>query len=102
MCQIFVACEKEYYCKPQLCNVKILGEHFSNFTAPDETVHQNLKNVDLISYLLPFKSINDDNEFLRFSKSAKSTGPVHTYVKTDKKAHYKWGVRHFVGSKYAR
>ncbi|GBP09309.1 hypothetical protein EVAR_5748_1 [Eumeta japonica] len=28
------------------------------------------------------------------------TGPVHTFVKTDKKANYKWGVRHHVGPKY--
>lgn len=72
-----------------------------NSTAPDETVHQNLRNVDPISYLLPFRSVNADNEFLRLSKSARSTGPVHTYVKTDKNANYKWGVRHFVGKKYA-
>ncbi|XP_050684526.1 uncharacterized protein LOC126979322 [Leptidea sinapis] len=29
------------------------------------------------------------------------TGPVHTYVKTDKNANYKWGVRHHVGKKFA-
>ncbi|CAH0627302.1 unnamed protein product [Chrysodeixis includens] len=29
------------------------------------------------------------------------TGPVHTFVKTDKNANYKWGVRHHVGDKYA-
>ncbi|CAH2075070.1 unnamed protein product, partial [Iphiclides podalirius] len=29
------------------------------------------------------------------------TGPVHTFVKTDKNANYKWGVRHHVGNKYA-
>ncbi|KAG8278595.1 hypothetical protein J6590_016857 [Homalodisca vitripennis] len=29
------------------------------------------------------------------------TGPVHTYVKTDKHAHFKWGVRHHVGHEYA-
>lgn len=28
------------------------------------------------------------------------TGPVHTFVKTDKNANYKWGVRHHVGPKY--
>uniref|UniRef100_A0A182F9S6 Uncharacterized protein n=1 Tax=Anopheles albimanus TaxID=7167 RepID=A0A182F9S6_ANOAL len=32
----------------------------------------------------------------------RTTGPVHTYIKTDKNGHFKWGVRHFVGSKYAR
>jgi len=25
------------------------------------------------------------------------TGPVHTFVKTDKHGHYKWGVRHHAG-----
>lgn len=29
------------------------------------------------------------------------TGPVHTFVKTDKHAHFKWGVRHHVGHQYA-
>lgn len=83
------------------------------FAAPDETVHQNLRNVEPISYvqqfktmsgtyLLPYKSISDDAETLRLAKSARSTGPVHTYVKTDKNANFKWGVRHFVGKKYTK
>ncbi|RVE47065.1 hypothetical protein evm_008249 [Chilo suppressalis] len=29
------------------------------------------------------------------------TGPVHTFVKTDKNANYKWGVRHHVGNQFA-
>lgn len=29
------------------------------------------------------------------------TGPVHTFVKTDKHANFKWGVRHHVGHQYA-
>jgi len=29
------------------------------------------------------------------------TGPVYTFVKTDPYAHFKWGVRHVVGKKYA-
>ncbi|CAB3371667.1 Hypothetical predicted protein [Cloeon dipterum] len=28
-------------------------------------------------------------------------GPVHTYVKTDKHANFKWGVKHHVGKEYA-
>ncbi|KAI9558598.1 hypothetical protein GHT06_015386 [Daphnia sinensis] len=28
-------------------------------------------------------------------------GPVYTFVKTDPKANFKWGVRHRVGSQYA-
>ncbi|XP_053674522.1 uncharacterized protein LOC128724825 [Anopheles nili] len=31
-----------------------------------------------------------------------TSGPVHTYIKTDKNANFKWGVRHFVGKAYAR
>ncbi|XP_045493133.1 uncharacterized protein LOC123692432 [Colias croceus] len=33
-------------------------------------------------------------------KNGGVTGPVHTFVKTDKNANYKWGVRHHVGNKY--
>ncbi|ERL85074.1 hypothetical protein D910_02497 [Dendroctonus ponderosae] len=29
------------------------------------------------------------------------TGPVLTFVKTDKDAHFKWGVRHHAGNQYA-
>lgn len=32
--------------------------------------------------------------------SKKYIGPVYTYVKTDKHAHYKWGVKHKVGKHY--
>ncbi|XP_039433309.1 uncharacterized protein LOC120415767 [Culex pipiens pallens] len=28
------------------------------------------------------------------------SGPVHTYIKTDKNANFKWGVRHFAGRRY--
>ncbi len=28
-------------------------------------------------------------------------GPVYTFVKTDPKANFKWGVRHRAGSQYA-
>lgn len=85
----------------------------NNFTAPDNTVHENLRNVEPVSYvrqfktvsgsyMLPYKGISGDDELVRKSNSAKSTGPVHTYVKTDKNANFKWGVRHYVGNKYAR
>ena len=29
-------------------------------------------------------------------------GPVYTFVKTDPKANFKWGVRHIVGSQYGK
>lgn len=82
--------------------VQVSSELNSILAAPDETVHQNLRNVEPGSYLLPFKRANGDQEFLRMANSAKSTGPVHTYIKTDKNANFKWGVRHFVGKKYSR
>merc|ERR1712080_722180 len=34
-------------------------------------------------------------------KSGAVTGPVYTFVKTDPYAHFKWGVRHVAGVKYA-
>lgn len=33
----------------------------------------------------------------RQKRSHKYIGPVYTYVKTDKHARYKWGVKHKVG-----
>lgn len=86
----------------KIVDQRFVVKKFQTFSpAPDETVHQNLRNVDPVSYLLPFKEIKSDDEYLRSAKSARSTGPVHTYVKTDKHANVKWGVRHFVGKKYA-
>ncbi|KAM3962914.1 uncharacterized protein ACR2FA_003011 [Aphomia sociella] len=41
---------------------------------------------------------HDDNDH---KATSGVTGPVHTFVKTDKNANYKWGVRHHVGNKYA-
>ena len=32
----------------------------------------------------------------------KTTGPISTYVRTTKNGNVKWGVRHFVGKKYAK
>jgi hypothetical protein len=50
---------------------------------------------------MPFKYPNSDKEYRKLSKSPRSTGPVNTFVKTDRNANVKWGVRHFVGKKYA-
>lgn len=36
----------------------------------------------------------------RLRRHSKYIGPVYTYVKTDKHAHYKWGVKHKVGKKH--
>lgn len=35
------------------------------------------------------------------SSTSRTTGPVFTLVKTDPRANFRWGVRHFVGRKYA-
>lgn len=35
------------------------------------------------------------------SGTSRTTGPVFTIVKTDPRANFRWGVRHFVGKKYA-
>lgn len=35
------------------------------------------------------------------SHTSRTTGPVFTIVKTDPNANFRWGVRHFVGKKYA-
>lgn len=37
------------------------------------------------------------SEYLERGDHEGSAGPVHTFVKTDKHAHFKWGVRHHVG-----
>ena len=34
--------------------------------------------------------------------SKRHVGPVYTFVKTDPKANFKWGVRHRVGTQYGR
>ncbi|CAO1308681.1 unnamed protein product [Diamesa hyperborea] len=70
------------------------------YYSPDDNHPLNRKIIDPISYLLPFKNIGNDDEFQRLTKSAGSTGPIHTYIKTDKDANFKWGVRHYVGKKY--
>lgn len=46
---------------------------------------------------------DETNENVRYRRdhSHGITGPVHTYVKTDKHANFKWGVRHHVGHHYA-
>lgn len=43
-------------------------------------------------YLAPIRSV---------SGTSRTTGPVFTLVKTDPRANFRWGVRHFVGRKYA-
>ncbi|KAG5678493.1 hypothetical protein PVAND_008161 [Polypedilum vanderplanki] len=73
------------------------------FYSPDETILHNLKDRNPISYLQPFKIGKLEKEYLQsMDKTEKTTGPVATYVRTDKKANVKWGVRHFVGKKYSK
>lgn len=69
------------------------------------TVPDNFDTADPpLSYLQPYKSLNgqDELDHIQGRKVAGSVGPVHTYVKTDKQANFKWGVRNYVGRKYAR
>lgn len=37
---------------------------------------------------------------VRRKRHSKYIGPVYTYVKTDKHARFKWGVKHKVGKKH--
>ena len=51
--------------------------------------------------------ISRDDKFVAPSTTNKVSnrgrvGPVYTFVKTDPKANFKWGVRHRVGSQYGR
>ncbi|XP_019550785.3 uncharacterized protein LOC109420790 [Aedes albopictus] len=47
-----------------------------------------------------YDSASDEELAVRNQRRAGVTGPVHTYIKTDKNANFKWGVRHFVGKRY--
>ncbi|XP_060801126.1 uncharacterized protein LOC132901920 [Amyelois transitella] len=49
----------------------------------------------------PKRQYHDHDEDPDHRSSSGVTGPVHTFVKTDKNANYKWGVRHHVGNKFA-
>lgn len=40
---------------------------------------------------------NKQQTLVRHKRHSKYIGPVYTYVKTDKHARYKWGVKHKVG-----
>jgi hypothetical protein len=63
-------------------------------------VLHNLKDYQLISYLEPFREMMKNQKIT--DKVQRTTGPVSTYVRTNKKGDVKWGVRHFVGKKYAK
>ncbi|XP_062544252.1 uncharacterized protein LOC134211424 isoform X2 [Armigeres subalbatus] len=48
-----------------------------------------------------YDSTSDDDGFAEeYQRRGGVTGPVHTYIKTDKNANFKWGVRHFAGKQY--
>lgn len=47
-----------------------------------------------------YDSTSDDGFAVENQRQAGVTGPVHTYIKTDQKANFKWGVRHFAGKRY--
>ncbi|KAK9878774.1 hypothetical protein WA026_023754 [Henosepilachna vigintioctopunctata] len=60
-----------------------------------------------VLFILSVSSQEVENDGINFDPRYKRehsdgiTGPVHTYVKTDKHANFKWGVRHHVGHQYA-
>ncbi|KAF4524732.1 hypothetical protein B566_EDAN013800, partial [Ephemera danica] len=88
--QVGTACRLDYK-KPQMlvCAVLLL-------TA--------LSTVSARLYLIELDDDHVHQAAARVRRSAHHegvTGPVHTYVKTDKHANFKWGVKHHVGKEYA-
>ncbi|KAK4873719.1 hypothetical protein RN001_013079 [Aquatica leii] len=67
----------------------------------------HLKQVILFAQLLmillcqAYGRYIQGERLLRLKRDHGVTGPVHTYVKTDKHANFKWGVRHHVGHHYS-
>lgn len=57
--------------------------------------------MSIFNLLFLFTAEAEESRLKRDHGGYGSTGPVHTYVKTDKHANFKWGVRHHVGHKYA-
>lgn len=61
-------------------------------------------------YKRPHEDADDDDQYRDRDYDSSSSdarklltgvsGPVHTYIKTDKNANFKWGVRHFAGRRY--
>jgi hypothetical protein len=57
-------------------------------------------NIDKSQYL-PLEKLLAEQPIDKNAKSMKrTTGPINSFVKTDKHANFKWGVQHFVGRKY--
>ncbi|EFX85460.1 hypothetical protein DAPPUDRAFT_314230 [Daphnia pulex] len=55
----------------------------------------------------PMVRVRRDDKYVAAASGAGSygkghVGPVYTFVKTDPKANFKWGVRHRAGAQYGR
>ncbi|KAH0812732.1 hypothetical protein GEV33_010060 [Tenebrio molitor] len=58
--------------------------------------------VSALAAVYPAENVAEASEFRpKRDHHQGVTGPVHTYVKTDKHANFKWGVKHHVGHHYA-
>ncbi|KAJ3617329.1 hypothetical protein MTP99_007061 [Tenebrio molitor] len=58
--------------------------------------------VSALAAVYPAENVAEASEFRPKTDHHQGvTGPVHTYVKTDKHANFKWGVKHHVGHHYA-
>lgn len=54
-------------------------------------------HTHLINYLAQTRIIEEEiMTGHHFDKNVIKAGPVFTFVKTDPKAHFKWGVRHYI------
>ncbi|EFA08329.1 hypothetical protein TcasGA2_TC005971 [Tribolium castaneum] len=55
-----------------------------------------------LAAVVPVENVAEASDYrLKRDHGHGVTGPVHTYVKTDKHANFKWGVKHHVGHHYA-
>ena len=60
----------------------------------------------LIVIVAPMSRVRRDDKYVAAASGGSygkgHVGPVYTFVKTDPKANFKWGVRHRAGVQYGR
>ena len=60
----------------------------------------------LIVIVAPMSRVRRDDKYVAAASGGSygkgHVGPVYTFVKTDPKANFKWGVRHRAGAQYGR
>ena len=65
----------------------------------------NISNT-LIVIVAPMVRVRRDDKYVAAASGGSygkgHVGPVYTFVKTDPKANFKWGVRHRAGAQYGR